>query len=106
MSLEDFTSHHFENESGSPGGGTAFGPGFAIGWQNGPRGRKEPEEPNGAFVEDVIAAARDRLEYYQGSNYACDFNADAIKHLSLAIDALAARTRNRELRNVEGTHAA
>jgi hypothetical protein len=73
-------------------------------------GRKEP---NGAFVEGVIAAAIDRLEYYQNGNIsgahgnalACRENALAITKLQEALHWLDHRTADREARKVEGTHA-
>ena len=49
---------HWSDKDGNPAGGVSSGRGFAISWQNGPLGRGvERREPNGAFVEDVIAAA-------------------------------------------------
>lgn len=103
---------HFDDADGNPAGGTTFGRGFAIGWQNGPLGRGEDrKDPNGAFVEDVIAAAKDRLEYYQGSQFNCEQNAVALRHLdaaslmlSSALEVLDSRTKDREVRDVEGTH--
>lgn len=98
-------SSHFDDLNGNPAGGTTFGNGFSIGWQNGPLGRgQDRQEPNGAFVEDVILAAKDRLEYYQRSKFACDSNAEAIEMLALAVAVLNQRTAERESRNVEGTH--
>jgi hypothetical protein len=100
-------AEHFSNASGNPAGGTTFGNGFAIGWQNGPLGRgPERKEPNGAFVEDVIEAAANRLRYYQSSRFACPANARALAHLELALEELDARTTEREARAVEGTHQA
>lgn len=100
------TSNHFSDADGNPAGGTTYGNGFAIGWQNGPLGRGlDREEPNGAFVEDVIAAAVDRIEFYQGSRFESDYNARALKHLQEALQALHQRTADREARDVEGTHA-
>jgi hypothetical protein len=96
---------HWDDASGNPAGGTTFGGGFAIGWQNGPLGRgSERREPNGAFVEDVIWAAADRLRYYQAGHFACDRNARALEHLEAALAELEARTADREVRGVEGTH--
>ena len=101
------TANHFSDADGNPAGGTTFGQGFSIGWQNGPLGRGEDrKEPNGAFVEDVIAAAIDRLGFYQESKFACAANARAIEHLNLALAILQARTADRERRAVEGTHQA
>ena len=100
------TSNHFSDGNGNPAGGTTYGNGFAIGWQNGPLGRGPDRiEPYGAFVEDVIAAAIDRIEFYQGSKFHCVENAVALGHLKAASEVLQERTRERERREVEGTHA-
>lgn len=105
MSQAGFNSHQFSDADGNPEGGVTFGRGFTISWQRGPLGRgTERKEPNGAFVEDVIAAARDRLEFYQGSKFASSYNAYAIARLTEALEALAMRTQSREARQVEGTH--
>lgn len=99
--------HQFNRLSlaGNPTGGTASGRGFCIAWQDGPLGRGENRiEPNGAFVETIIAAARDRLAFYQTSKFECAENADAIKCLDDALKHLQQRTRGREARKVEGTH--
>ncbi len=100
-----FTSQHWNDASGAPAGGTSFGAGLCVSWQNGPLGRGEDRKaPNGAFVETVIAVAKDRLAYYQSTRFASEFNAEAIRHLEAALAALNARTANREARAVEGTH--
>jgi len=99
------SSMHFDDANGNPAGGTTFGRGFAIGWQNGPLGRGEGrKEPNGAFVEDIIDAAADRIRYYQESRFRCQDNAEALHHLELAMEYLNNRTKDREERDVEGTH--
>ena len=104
MAKQGFKSFQFTDELGCPEGGQTFGTGFAISWQRGPLGRGEArEEPNGAFVEDVIAAAKDRLEFYQESRFANGYNAVAIEHLRMALDSLNQRTIDRESRKVEGT---
>lgn len=98
-------SRQFSDEKGRPAGGHTFGPGFAIAWQNGPLGRGEDrKEPNGAFVETIIDAARNRLEFYQQSEFACEANAGAIEALNVALAILEKRTAEREARAVEGTH--
>lgn len=102
---QPFTSNHFTDANGNPAGGTTYGPGFAIGWQNGPLGRGESrEEPNGCFVETVIMAAVDRLEFYQSSKFNCDENARALFHLKAALQECEDRTVKRKARQVEGTH--
>ena len=100
------TEKHFSDTQGRPEGGHAFGTGFAIAWQRGPLGRGADRlPPNGAFVEDVLAAVIGRIEFYQRSEFACDENARALEALREAADRLDARTSAREARGVEGTHA-
>lgn len=100
-----FISNHFTDSEGNPSGGTTYGVGFAIGWQNGPLGRgADRRKPNGTFVEDVISAAADRLQFYQRSRFACEANEKALDHLLAALVLLERRTRDREARNIEGTH--
>ncbi len=75
-------------------------------WQDGPLGRGEDrKEPNWAFVETVIAVARGRLNFYQKSKFACVDNETAIEYLEAALEVLNKRTKDRETRKVEGTHA-
>ena len=100
--------NHKVDENGFPAGGTTTGLGIQIEWQNGPLAvdgvRKEP---NGAFVEGVIAAAIDRIEFYQraaNGRFACRENALAITKLEEALHWCGHRTANRESRGVEGTH--
>ena len=91
----------------NPTGGSVRGVGLSIDWQDGPLGRgAERIEPNGAFVETVIDAARQRIEEYQNSKFKCRENALAITKLEEALHWLNARTANREKRAVEGTHTA
>lgn len=98
-------NEHWNDADGNPAGGITQGNGFTISWQNGPLGRGEVrKEPSGAFVEDVITAAKARIEYYQASRFACEHNAAAIAHLELALEVLNARTADREARQVEGEH--
>lgn len=97
---------HAVDEDGNPAGGNTLGTGIEIRWQNGPLAvNGERLEPNGAFVEDVIAAAIGRIEHYQQSRFHCLHNAAALGHLRAALEVLNERTRDRESRGVEGTHA-
>lgn len=102
---QKITGRHENDENGNPAGGCTSGTGIEIHWQNGPLNRgAERLEPNGAFVEGVIAAALDRLEYYQTSKFACRENALAITKLQEALHWCQHRTAQREARGVEGTH--
>jgi hypothetical protein len=101
-------SRHELDADGNPTGGITTGVGIEIRWQDGPLGRgADRTEPNGAFVEGVIAAALDRLAFYQtasGGRFACRENALAITKLEEALHWCDHRTRAREQREVEGTH--
>jgi hypothetical protein len=93
------------DDNGNPAGGMAKGVGIEIHWQNGPLGRGLTRKPpNGAFVETVIAIAKDRLEFYQQGKFHCRENAKAILHLESALRILNERTTDRDARGVEGTH--
>ena len=104
MAKQGFFGEHWL-DNGKPAGGVSTGRGFTISWQNGPLGRgNDRREPNGAFVEDIIAAAIERIEFYQASGFACVENTDALEGLRLAAKRLDDRTKDREARAVEGTH--
>ena len=95
------------DENGNPAGGTVDGVGLWIAWQNGPLGRGEQRRaPNGAFVETVIQAVVQRLEFYQSSKFSCRENALALTKLQEALHWLEHRTALREAHGVEGTHEA
>lgn len=95
------------DENGNPTGGYVRSRGLTIDWQNGPRAQEGTDEllpPNGAFVEDAIYAALQRLQAFQDSKYAHEANARAIGHLDAALMALESRRKEREERGVEGRH--
>lgn len=108
--LDKFEAENRTDEEGRPAGGVVRGTGLSIDWQNGPLGRGDTRmDPNGAFVETVIAAACQRIEWYQTvseGRFKCSENASAIEKLMDALDVLNQRTADREAREVEGTHAA
>ena len=76
------TCENLVDQNGNPTGGTVKGRGIDIYWQNGPLGRDgDCIEPNGAFVEGVIEAARQRIEWYQEASegrFRCRENALAL----------------------------
>ena len=106
--LQEFEAHNATDLEGNPAGGLVIAIGLTITWQNGPLGRKPNQHiPNGAFVETVIAAALQRLRWYQEASdgrFKCEENANAIDYLEGALEVLDERTREREARGVEGTH--
>lgn len=105
---DTFDAHNELDANGNPSGGSVSGVGLSISWQIGPLGRGADRQlPNGAFVETVIDAARQRIEFYQKASngkFACRENAIAITKLEEALLWLDKRTRDREARQVEGTH--
>lgn len=104
--LQNAIFKNVDDAQGNPAGGHYHSTGIKIEWQNGPLGRRaERIAPNGAFVENVIEAAIVRIKYYQDSKFACFENEQALRHLQIAAAWLDKRTKDREARNVEGTHA-
>lgn len=103
------------DENGNPTGGSVNlrigltrNP-IRIQWQDGPRGKKGSKtlaEPNGAFVEDIIWAALQRLEFFNSTRYRDRNNSIAISKLEEALYALHDRTLERSHRGVEGKHEA
>lgn len=83
-----------------------------IQWQDGPRGTGETNAdgspkllpPNGAFVEDVLWAALQRLEFFNAGKYRDRANSIAISNIEQALQALKDRQLERSHRNVEGKH--
>ena len=66
------TENHKLDVNGNQAGGTTEGVGIKIDWQDGPLGRDaNRKEPNGAFVEGVIAAAIGRLKFYNSGKFSC-----------------------------------
>lgn len=103
---QPFESNHEVDENGRPAGGESRALGIEVFWQNGPLGKEgtpERKEPNGAFVETLIAIAMDRLEFYQ-TVFPCRENNIAINHLDVALMVLNSRTMRRREEGVEGTH--
>lgn len=96
---------NIKDGDGNPTGGSVRGVGLDVSWQDGPLGRGESRKPrNGAFVEDLLHAAKTRLEFYNESKFRCRENSIAITKIEEAIQWLQWRTMSREARNVEGTH--
>lgn len=105
--LQKFTAVNHDDENGNPAGGTVDAVGLFIDWQNGPLAVDGKRVlPSGAFVETVIAAAVQRIEYYNAGKFRCRENSLAITHLEEALHWLNHRTSAREARGVEGTHTA
>lgn len=106
--IKECNIQNIEDVIGNPAGGSVSGVGLQIDWQNGPLGRGDDRKaPNGAFVETVLSAALQRIEWYQtasGGKFKCRENAIAITKIEEALLWLDKRTREREARQVEGTH--
>ena len=61
-------------------------------------------QPTGAFVEDLMAACRDRLMFYHDCGFGSPENTETIKNLEAGLAQQHHRTRERERQQVEGTH--
>lgn len=59
---------------------------------------------NGWTIEALLAIAIDQIECFQRSKFKNEYNTHTLGHLYNALESLSARTRDRELRGVEGTH--
>lgn len=105
---QHFDCSNSVDSDGNPSGGWVDCTGLEIYWQNGPLGRGDDrKEPNGTFVETVIAAAKQRIQHYQtvsDGRFQCEENEAAIRSLDTALAWMSRRTKDREAREVEGTH--
>ena len=108
---QQIDGRHEVDAGGLPFGGVTSGTGLEIKWQKGPlidvSGVRQ--DPNGAFVEGVINAAIDRIQWYQvvsEGRFRCRQNSLAITKLEEALHWLNDRTLERQQRGVEGTHEA
>lgn len=106
QAMERIHGDHRLDEEGNPAGGRTTGGSFHIQWQDGPVG-PDGKGRNGAFVEEVLEAALDRLyflNYAADGKFRCSQNESAIIHVEKALCELGSRTRERRARGVEGTH--
>lgn len=102
---ENVVKSEFHTDSnGNPTGGSTWAEGFKmeIDWQDGIVG---PDGQNGAFVEDVLEAARQRIQFFNSSDkFRCRENSLAITKIEEALQWLDWRTRQRLIQNVENTY--
>lgn len=75
--------------------------GILVNWQDGIVG---PEGQNGAFIEDVLEAARQRLLFFNSTKFRCRENSLAITKIEEALQWLDWRTRSRLAEGVENTY--
>lgn len=104
----EISSCNYTDGNGNPAGGYATGVGLCVAFQNGPRGKDASgalAPANGAFVEDLLVAAHQRLEFFQGSKFVHEDNAEAMRHIEAAIEALNRRAKERAKRGVLGQNS-
>ena len=77
------------------------GPLAVLHFQNGPL---REAGVNGVTHEVLLAILEDRLLGFQSGKFACEANAEALKHVQAAQEILKKRTEERIVRGVEGTH--
>lgn len=73
----------------------------SILFQNGPIGANGV---NGITQEALLEIVADRLRCFQAGKFANLYNARALEHVEAALQELHARTAERKVRGVEGTH--
>lgn len=97
---------NYRDDKGNPASGYVHGPGLCVVFQDGPRGKLDDgvtlAPANGAFVEDLLVAALQRLSHFQGTQYKCDENERAIEKIAEAIAILHDRAKGRAARGVLG----
>lgn len=107
------TSTFKTDEAGNPTGGhtrmaaggfddVEVGTVIDIRWQDGIIAK--PFHQNGAFVEDVLEAARQRLLFFNSTKFRCRENSLAITKIEEALQWLDWRTRQRLIQDVENTY--
>ncbi len=102
---QDYKIENFDDEQGNPAGGIAEATGIRVEFQDGPLMRDGVrQEPNGAFVETLLAIVADRIRYYQSKKFACRENAIALTKVEEALHWLDARTKRRTAAGIEGSH--
>lgn len=96
--------HHwryFDKEKTIPTGGTSWGDGFCIAWQD---GNIRDNGINGAQMRDIIEAVKARFEFFQNSKFACAENLEVIDLLNRAVAVIDSRTARRKVAGIEGTY--
>ena len=73
-----------------------------IQFQNG--ARKDENSEHGIIDTDLLEIVRDRLKGFQSGKFATDDNAEALKHIEVALMYLNKRVMDRYERNVLGTY--
>lgn len=92
MKTDGFNSGHYRDENGNPNGGLSYGTGFTIKWDS----MRAPRQ-NGAFVENVLGAVIDRIEFYQSTGFKCVENAEALEYLRKAATCLAVEVKHKHV---------
>lgn len=76
--------------------------GWHIYFQRGPR--KEQSSRHGLLDGDLLEIVRDRFRCFQAGDYACEENAQALRHIEEALMWMNKRAEDRAERNVLGTY--
>jgi len=73
-----------------------------IAFQNGARNEKDSE--HGVLDSDLLEIVRDRLIGFQSGDFKTEYNAEALKHVEMALMWLNRRVEDRIERDVLGTN--
>ena len=104
---EDVRGGHYLNDEGFPTGGYATATGMLVVFQDCPNKKRAKQcyVKSGAFVEDLLVAAKGRLEFFQTSDKVkCEENRAAIIAIEAALAVLGARRNRRIAEGKYGTH--
>jgi hypothetical protein len=99
MTLVDYT-----DGEGNPEGGWMEACGLQIRWQRGALDFEDDVPWNGLFLVTLLEAAQRRLEYYQSTKFECEDNAEALQHITDAINVLNSRQIRRFCEGSRGKH--
>lgn len=74
----------------------------SICFQNGPR--NDSNSIDGVLDTDLLEIVRDRLKAFQSSEFTCEYNACALRHIEEALYQMKLRVQDRAERKVLGTN--
>lgn len=77
-------------------------PYLEVQFQNG--ARKLPDSIHGVLDTDLLEIVRHRLQCFQQGDFASEYNAEALRHVELALMYMRRRVEDRIERNVLGTN--
>jgi hypothetical protein len=101
-----YHGRQFITNEGAPDGGVLSGDGITVCWQRGALKNEDgtTNEPNGAFLVDVLNAVLDRLEFYKRINATHLYTEKSNELVGQAVEVLRSRIARREQAGTLGSH--